>query len=471
MRKNQELTFWQRAVGHAVSAVSKSIPVISRYSEMEWFFRGTTRTLTQVLSRNTVQDPYASHAWVRGAIESVALNISQTPILWKNSRDKIASEADAKPWVKLFDKPNDMMGAQQLFEATIVYLLHFGECIWILDRDTPTAMPREIQPFNGKIFDLIKNKAGKVVAYQTETVNEITGVRELLQFRPYEVCFFKLFNPYDRERGLAPLEAAQLGIDQDTLASNYNKAFFNNSALPGGVIEVEEDLNDEQFNRLKNQFLEHHQGVSKAHMLAVLEGGAKYKQLVPSQKDMEFLNQKKWNRDEILACFKVPKLELGIWDDVNFAVAKVQAREFWVKTLIPKMKLMEWVMYTQLFSVTSTGNVYGEFDTSDVEALQGDLKEKVDMAFILFQMGYPANVLNERFKFNLPQIPNGKASYIVSTVNQVDETGAIKIAVDPNQEAKLKADTENRDKDRAANAEQSDKDRAAAAAKPKPKGE
>jgi phage portal protein BeeE len=190
-------------------------------------------------------------------------------------------------------------------------------------------------------------------------------------------------------------------------------------------------MTDEQFNRMLAQFREHHQGVNKAHTLAILEGGATYKQLAISQKDMEFLNQKKWNRDEVLACFKVPKLELGVWDDVNFAVAKVQAREFWVKTLVPKMKLIEWVLWAQLFSISGTGNIYAEFDLSDVEALQGDMVEKVEMAFKLWQMGYPANALNKRFKLGMEEITNGNTSYVMQNVNRVDESGEIIIAAPP----------------------------------------
>jgi HK97 family phage portal protein len=426
MAKQNPVGFW----GH-LGAAFKSIPVIPRISDSDFAFLGTTRTtLTQILGKGRVTDPYAKHAWVRGAIESVALNIAGTPLMWKNSREKQASEADSKNWVKLFDKPNDLMGQQQLFEATVIYLLHFGECMWVLDRKVQTQMPVAIEPFNGKVFTARLTKQGRLIGWSVKAKNE-QGEEIDMPFEPWEVCYFKLFNPYDKLRGLAPLEAAQLGIDQDTLASEYNKAFFSNSALPGGVIEVEEDLTDEQFNRMKEQFLEHHQGVSKAHMLAVLEGGAKYKQLVPSQKDMEFLNQKKWNRDEILACFKVPKLELGIWDDVNFAVAKVQAREFWVKTLIPKMKLIEYVMYTQLFSVTGTGKVFGDFDLTDIEALQGDLNEKMDIARKMFEMGYPANIITKRLKLNLPDLPNGNVSYLTSTVNQVDASGKIIVAAPP----------------------------------------
>lgn len=412
--------------------VRKSIPVIQRLSDTQFMLAGTSRmtSLSAIMGGQACQEPYKEHAWVHGAVESVALNISQTPFTWKNSRDKKAAERTSNKWLTLFEKPNQDMGHQQLMEATVTYLLLFGECMWVLDRANPTDMPTEIMPFDGTVFEPVLNKAQKLIGWKTNGVGE-NGEKKSIPFKRWEVCHFKLFNPYDPIRGLSPISAAQLGIDQDQLASQYNKAFFSNSALPGGVIEIDDSLTDEQFNRMLAQFREHHQGVNKAHTLALLEGGAKYKQLAISQKDMEFLNQKKWNRDEVLACFKVPKLELGVWDDVNFAVAKVQAREFWVKTLVPKMKLIEWVLWSQLFSVTGTGNIYAEFDLSDVEALQGDMVEKVEMAFKLWQMGYSANALNKRFKLGLEEMPNGNAHYVMQNVNQVEDSGKIIVAAPP----------------------------------------
>lgn len=414
----------------AQPSVEKAIPVVNRVGASTWFFQGTTKD-GKLGTGNSVDNPYEVHAWVRGAIESVAMNISQTPLLWKNSQDRQAAPRDSNKWEKIFESPNPDMGLAQLLEATLVYLLHYGECMWVLDRATKTSIPTEIYPYNGSLFDPILDEKDNVIGWEIEVVYS-NGKKETLKFNRSEVLHFKLFNPYDPKRGLSPLAAAQLGIDQDYFANEYNKAFFINGALPNGVVEVEEQLSDEVFNRMRQQFLDHHQGVSKAHTLAILEGGAKYKQLTVSQKDMEFLNQKKWNRDEVLACFKVPKLELGIWDDVNFAVAKVQAREFWVKTLIPKMRLIEYVWWSQLFSLSGNGQIFAEFDTSKIEALQGDLNEKVEMMFKLWQMGYPANKLNERFGINLPNIPNGNASYVMNNVYQVDETGAIQFPTPPN---------------------------------------
>lgn len=401
----------------------KNIPIIASMSDHAWFFQGTSRTLTQTLGNKT-ENPYAVNPWVRGAIESVAMNISSTPLMWKNSRDKKAATRDAEQWITLFEKPGTLMGQTQLIEATIIYLLLSGECMWVLDRKEPTAMPLAIEPFNGKLFDAVLDKQGNLLRWMVEVVDK-EGHKRTMFFEKWEVCFFRLYNPYDKLRGLAPLEAAQLGIDQDQLASQYNKAFFSNSAMPGGVIEVEEELGEDAFNRMREQFQEHHAGVSKAHVMAILEGGATYKQMVPSQKDMEFQAQKSWNRDEILACFKVPKLELGIWTDVNFSIAKVQAREFWVKTLLPKMKLIEFVLWTQLFSTTSTGKIYAEFDVSKIDALQGEVLEKIEMSFKLWQMGWPANQLNERFSLGMEKIPNGDTSYVMNNVYEVKPSGEI----------------------------------------------
>lgn len=427
--------------------VTRSIPVVQRMSDTQFTLQGTQRSATYgILSQSNVVEPYRVHAWVRAAIESVALNIAACPIMWKNSQGKLADpKREARKWTDLFEKPSDDMGLQQILEATMVYLLHYGECMWVLDRETPTSVPRAMYPYNGKLFEpVLSGDETKLIRWKVKTKRDNREVE--ITFEKSEVVFFRLFNPYDRWRGLAPLEAAQIGIDQDYLASQYNKAFFANSAMPGGVVEIDEEMSEESFNRLRTQFMDAHQGVSKAHMLAILEGGAKYKQLMVSQKDMEFLNQKKWNRDEVLACFKVPKMEVGVWDQVNFAAAKIQARDFWMKALMPKMRLIEYALWAQLFSVTGTGNIYMEFDTTKIEALQGDMVEKVDMARKFFEMGVPFGELNKRFGFNFEtELPHWKTSYVISTVNEVDAAGKMQMPAIPttptDNRAKQQGDT------------------------------
>ena len=157
-------------------------------------------------------------------------------------------------------------------------------------------------------------------------------------------CSFRYFNPYDDYRGLSPLTAAQLSLEQDHYASEYNRNFFINGAQPGGVLESKENLMQEEFDRLLAQWNDRHQGVDKAHQIGLLEGGLTYKQTGISQADMVFLEGRKSNRDEVLAgIYKVPKSELGI-EQINFSYAKDNAPEALLdKTSLPKMLLLELV--------------------------------------------------------------------------------------------------------------------------------
>ena len=182
-----------------------------------------------------------------------------------------------------------------------------------------------------------------------EVVNAETGLIsswvytrdvEKVPLQPHEVVFFRYFNPYHDYRGLAPLQAARAGVEQDSWASRYNTAFFKNSAQPGGVLETSSNLTDDEYQRVLAQWQDRHGGASKAHAMALLEGGLNYKQTGLSQKDMDFLEQRRWNREEIMAAFKVPKGELGIYEDVNYATAKTQRKLFWENTLLPKMALL-----------------------------------------------------------------------------------------------------------------------------------
>jgi hypothetical protein len=245
-------------------------------------------------------------------------------------------------------------------------------------------------------------------------------------FRLHEVIHLKFWNPLDPFRGLSPISAARQGITQDLLANQFNNSFYRNSGAPGGVIEIDETLTDRQFNRLVQQYDDKHGGPGNAHKLLLLEGGAKWKQTSFSQKDMEFLDQKRWNRDETLAVFNVPKGEVGIIaEGANLAVVKVQAREFWLKNLMPKMKLIEWGFWSQLFSRINGGRVWAEFDHSGIEALWDEFHEKVLSARTLWEMGYPMNQVNKRLNLGLPENSWQNVGYIPVNITPlaVDEAG------------------------------------------------
>ena len=351
--------------------------------------------------------PYREHVWVYACVNAIAQSISSVPLLFKTGSRKDPQVVDSHPLIDLFDAPNPMMSGSQLLEATLVYLGLTGEAFYILDRRSEREIPNEIWIAHPEQFqEVVDAKSGLITGWLYRRGAKV------IPLAIHEVVFFRYFNPYSDYRGLSPLQAARAGVEQDYWAGRYNLAFFQNSAQPGGVLETSGNLTDEEYQRILAQWQDRHAGASKAHTIALLEGGLTYKQTGLSQKDMDFLEQRKWNREEIMAAFKVPKGELGLYEDVNYATAKTQRKLFWENTLVPKMVLIEYVLWSQMLRHIEGGRIWAEFDYASISALHEDRNELVDSAQKLWSMGVPLNVVNEYLGLGLPKIAGGEVGYL-----------------------------------------------------------
>jgi HK97 family phage portal protein len=129
-------------------------------------------------------------------------------------------------------------------------------------------------------------------------------------------------DPSDPYRGMGPVQSVMRDLDSGKYSSEWNARFFENSAEPGGVIEVPEELDDRSFDRLRDQWDSSHRGVSKAHRVAILEAGAKWNGTSFSQKDMQFVELSSLSDEKVRQAFGYPKPMLGGVDDVNRANAE-----------------------------------------------------------------------------------------------------------------------------------------------------
>jgi HK97 family phage portal protein len=392
----------------------KHIPTVQRISDAEFINGNRIGRIFGVDRQGDKENQvYATHPWVYAATNVIARNISNVPFVFLTSSGQ-AKERHA--FVDLFERPNRWQGFGQFIESLVSWLTLHGEVFIVLRRSSEKEVPKEMVADDPSAWEAVfNNKTNRLIGWKKTKENG-----EQVPFAFHEVIHFKLWNPLDPIRGLSPISAARQGIQQDLLADQFNSSFYRNSGAPGGVIELDETLTDRQFNRLVKQYDDKHGGPGNSHKLLLLEGGAKWKQTSFSQKDMEFLDQKKWNRDATLAVFGVPKAELGITEEgANLAIVKVQSREFWLKNLIPKMRLIEWALWSQLFSRINGGRVWAEFDKSGIEALQSDLNDKVMTARSLWEMGYPVNQLNKLLNLGLPENSWQNVGYIPVNVEPI----------------------------------------------------
>jgi len=125
---------------------------------------------------------------------------------------------------------------------------------------------------------------------------------------------------------------------------------------------------------------------------------------------MEFINLRRYSRDEVLQVFGMKKSILSITDDLNYATAREQARQWWNGTNIPIMRLIQSSINFVLFKGKNDQRVI--FNTNVVEALQDEYSKKIDQAHKLWQMSYPPNMINEKLNLGLDEIPWGDIGVI-----------------------------------------------------------
>lgn len=358
---------------------------------------------------------YARQAWVYSAVRAIAQNIACVPLKIQTGRqgnlkdiDEFSSGNELELF-KLFERPNNFTTGFQLWELTTTFLNLQGMCFWLLNRSGPTEIPKEIFVFGKKGFQPLVNDAGGLLGWRYE----VEG-KEPVNLRFDQVAVFRFIDPENPMMGLAPLEAARRGILLDFFASNFTQGLFVNGAEPNGVISSEKVIPKKMRDEIRQEWEARHAGPLNVKKLGILWGGMKYQPIFVSHKDMEFLEQRKWTRDEILAVFKVPKSEISLYEDLNFANAMAQDRSFWQKTLIPIIKGLEAVLKTDLLIDLAPAVSKGlriTFDLSTVTALQESLSDKIQNAERMARNAWPINDINRRLDIGMKDVPWGDEAY------------------------------------------------------------
>ena len=350
--------------------------------------------------------PFSQHPWVYAAITAIAKNVGRIPFVLYEGDEPLPED---DPWVELFAQPNPLLSAFDLFYGTEVSLNSTGEALWVPIPGLLEGSTAEILLFTGRQITPVITK------------NHFFGWRVTLggtqeSFAPEDVVHFKYWNPFDPVRGLSPITVARLSIDQDWWANKYNEAFFKNNAEPGTIISFPGEYNATLAKASRESWDKRHQGFARARKTAVLWGGAQIKELAVSKRDMQFIEQKKMSREEVLAVFHVPPTEVMLTGASSSRIEEQRSsrRMFGEEVIGPELSLIEtsvnrWFMRMGL-------KIRGYFDRTQAAILQESLVEKLTQAKDMKTMGWPLNMINEALDLGMKDVPWGDVALLPGTL-------------------------------------------------------
>lgn len=298
-----------------------------------------SQTIHELLGSNKSRQYLEEYrGWVFASVQARAEEVGNIQLkLFKGDEVQDRSEV-----TDLLNRVNPNTTKEDLFAGTQSFLDLEGNAFWFLARDNEGK---------GDIAEIWLLRPDKVsIITSKENPLLVAGYLYMQQdgkkipFDPNEILHFRNFNPLGDHpfphRGKGIVEAASWAIDTDNETRQWNFSFFKNSARPDGFLirEGTGSMSDEEYKRLKEQFNQEHQGSVNAHRVAILSGGLKWQDITRTQQDMDFIEQRRFGRDEILSMFRVPKSVIGIVEDVNRANAEASNFIFASRTIKPLME-------------------------------------------------------------------------------------------------------------------------------------
>lgn len=224
-------------------------------------------------------------------------------------------EVTRHPALDLWNRPNPFFSGFEFRESAQQHEELTGEQYWLIVRNE-INLPQELWFVRPDRMEPIPHPTEFLAGF----VYHGPGGEDVPLSRD-DVVFLRRPNPLDPYRGIGAVQAILGDLDARRLSTEWNRNFFMNSATPGGVIEADANITDDDFTQFQRRWAESHKGVANAHRVAILEAGMKWVDRKYTMDDMQFVELQDASRETIREAFGFPKAMTGATDDVNKANA------------------------------------------------------------------------------------------------------------------------------------------------------
>ncbi len=283
--------------------------------------------------------------------------------------------AVAQHFKRLWEMPNPFYTRMDFVDTVQQHFELVGEMWWLLIRND-FGVVVEMWPIRPDRMKPVPHPQEFIAGYIYSVGSErIPLARE-------DVIWKRHPSPLDPYRGMGVIQSLIMDLESEKAAAQWTRNFFNNDASPGGLLQFDDALTDADFDKLVSRWRSQHQGVSNAGRVAVIERG-KWVERKLTQRDMQFEQLRKFNREIILGSIGVPYALLGGSEDVNRANAEAANFMFghWVVT--PAATRIREVLNVQLLDPEMGLEFDFDDPTPEDRALNIDEAERLYTAGVL----------------------------------------------------------------------------------------
>ena len=387
--------------------------------------------------------PYSQSSWVYIAISVLAENIAQIPLriskIPKTAATQLSRGSSAAfkkrvlgeniiesgEVVDLFNNPHPTMD-RALFWASVVSWQALRGEFFVVPLDA-MDQPVDLATRGGKIKYLLTLEPGlfwhMVIGYELQgwryTGSPLLTPLPSEILLPSEVIHHRSYNPFLYWRGMSPLFLATLAAMTDYAASQFMKGLMMNNADTGVIATTDQNLTPEQREQFMAALRERKRKAGTADRPLFLSSGVKIEKPSISNVDMEFLSNRKFNREEIFAIFKTPPSMAGIESQgaskggqgSGGGGSQSQDRRVFIENTVTNYcRGVEASFAAVVKRFDPALEIW--FDIDSLPIMQEARRDRLDAAGKAFGMGVPLNDINQVYDLGFREFDWGDNGYL-----------------------------------------------------------
>ncbi len=184
--------------------------------------------------------------------------------------------------------------------------------------------------------------------------------------------------------GNTPIQYAQETFALASAAEQHGSAMFGGRVTGPGVFETPGKLSDAAYDRLKKSFKEEG-GIDNASSPIILEQGLSWKSLGIKLSDLQFIETRKFQVEEIARLYRMPLHKIGHLERATNNNIEHQSREYVTDTLLPWARRWEQALLRDCLPEKDRETFFPAFNFNNL--LRGDTQSRAALYQSLFNTG------------------------------------------------------------------------------------
>lgn len=387
----------------------KELKYKTRGMESVSVFTQDAEKLTDNTIITTALSGYAVNGWTRRCIDIIAGQCSAPPWIVVDSNGQAI---ESHPVAATINNPSPQVTKSQMFAVMVAWLELTGIAPHSFSSAGVGAAMRGrrvISMVSPDRFKAAIAKSGPEIytGFQVD-LNGTGSYAASSDFSLENTVVPRYVDPANPGRGIGTLTSASLAVDQDTSQAKWNIRVFQNKGRVEDVFTFKDNLNKTQTDEITESLYQKMIGGARRIFgkPLVIGANATYQRMGLSAQEMDFINSRKFNREEIFGVFGVPLPLGGSQEASTFNNFSASVRILWEMKIFTVLNNFrdQWNVFFLLNGDLKEGE-FLTYDTSRITALRDDEDAKAKTAKEYYTIGVPVSQINDKLKLGFEKYP------------------------------------------------------------------